>query len=76
MGGPFHIFNSGEVSLYNFAEEIVRFIDSSTTLTAVDSTFSTVDYIKKGYAPLETSRLTPLRTWKEALHSHLSKLMI
>jgi hypothetical protein len=40
----------------------------------VDSTFSTPEYVKKGFAPMGSSRLKPRHSCTNALHVYLARL--
>ncbi|MGC6509584.1 MAG: SDR family oxidoreductase [Myxococcota bacterium] len=73
--GIFHLFNAEEASLYEFAAETLKILNSTLPIFSTDSTFSTDDYQRKAFAPLQTLRLPPLRSWRQALEAHLSKTM-
>ena len=65
--GIFHVFNEGKASFFDFGQYLRFKFCSDTRLSAENSTFSDPDFSKKGYAPMHSERIPPLRSFYKAL---------
>jgi len=71
--GIYHRTNDGACTWYEFAKEIVALRKIECELVAVDSSYYKRAALRPKYSQLLSTKLPPLRHWKEALKEYLSE---
>ena len=69
--GIYHIVNSGQASWYEFAVEIFKLANKTVTVLPVEGSEFQRKASRPKKAVLKNTKLTPLRSWQEALKEFL-----
>lgn len=73
-GGIYHGTNSGQCTWYGFAKEILRQIGSDIQITPVPASTFPRPADRPAYSVLTSTKVPPLRDWKEALADYLKQV--
>lgn len=71
-GGIYHGTNSGQCTWFQFAQEILKQIQSNLPITAVPGTRFPRPAARPAYSVLVCTKVTPMRSWQEALADYLA----
>lgn len=75
--GIYHVTNSGSCSWFEFAQEILLFLKSQTTITPISTKEYGLTTPRPMYSVLSHEKLNShgisLRNWKEGLHEYLQR---
>lgn len=72
-GGVYHGTNAGQCTWFSFAQEILRQLGSSLPITPVPASTWPRPAARPAYSVLISTKVPPLRDWKEALAEYLKQ---
>lgn len=72
--GIYHIVNDGGGTWFEWAQEILRLSGSASTITPRDPSTMHRPAKRPAYSLLRSTKLPPMRPWKDALRAYLGEI--